>query len=59
MQVFETSIAASKEDAPESRSMKMQSQIKTEKMMTLLQTFEEQKGRHQAKIAEKVNLLKT
>jgi hypothetical protein len=53
MQVFEQSTSI-KEDIPESRSMKIQTQLKKDKILTLLQTFEEQMERHQAKIAEKV-----
>ena len=39
--------------------MKMQTQIRRDKMMSFLQTFEEQIGLHNSKIVEKVNKLKT
>ena len=59
MQVFEQSSTLVKEDLPESRSMKIQMQLKKDKILTLLQTFEEQMERHQTKITEKVTQLKT
>ncbi len=39
--------------------MKIQTQLKKDKILTLLQTFEEQMERHQTKLSEKVTQLKT